>query len=276
MPLLLCAGALAVPAGAAGASNVSSNWAGYVALPGASAPRFSSVSGTWKQPVATCTAGREASSAVWAGLGGYSERSSALEQIGTDADCSSAGKPLYTAWYELIPAGPVNLKLAIHPGDEVTAAVTVRAHDVTLAIRDLSTGARYQVTRRVAAVDVSSAEWIVEAPSLCTPAGACTTLALTDFGSIAFSAASATAAGHTGAVGDPGWSSGALELRQESAVAPGRRFRRRAPAAQQLITAVPTALAEGTGAFSVAWQEQTLTQGQPPAPTLPGSGGGPT
>ena len=36
-------------------------------------------------------AGRESYSAVWVGLGGYSENASALEQIGTDADCSRSG-----------------------------------------------------------------------------------------------------------------------------------------------------------------------------------------
>ena len=274
LPALFAAGAVAAGAPAVASASVSSNWAGYVALP-ATAAHFSSVSGTWREPTATCTAGRESSSAVWAGLGGYNERSPALEQIGTDADCSRAGTPSYSAWYELIPAGPVNLRIVIHPGDEVTASATVRAHDATLAIRDLTTGAHFQVTRRVAAVDVSSAEWIVEAPSLCTASDDCSTLALTDFGSVAFSAATATAAGHTGPVADPAWSSDLIELHQEGAAVPLARSRRRGPLEHQLLTAVPSPLTQASGAFTVSWQEQPLAQEQPQGTTLPGFGGGP-
>ena len=43
-----------------------------------------------------------------------------VEQIGTDADCSS-GKPVYYAWYEMYPKFPVNLSLTINPGDTISA-----------------------------------------------------------------------------------------------------------------------------------------------------------
>src|ERR1039458_4095296 len=88
------AGLLLAPASAGAAVSVSSNWAGYVALPSASVgSRFSSVSGSWTQPSATCSAGREAYSAVWVGLGGYRENARSLEQIGTGADCTRSGSP---------------------------------------------------------------------------------------------------------------------------------------------------------------------------------------
>src|SRR5271163_704103 len=160
----------AVPADAA---NISANWAGYVAVSSANAGLgFGSVSGSWTQPRATCSRGREASSAVWVGLGGYNEHSQALEQIGTDDDCERSGQVSYSTWYELVPAAPVNLKLRVHPGDQMTASVTVRSHEVTLRIRDLSSGARFALTRAVSSIDVSSADWIVEAPSVCIGANA--------------------------------------------------------------------------------------------------------
>jgi hypothetical protein len=266
--LTLLGAAGAAPAGAAMGS---SNWAGYVASPAATS-RFRSVSGSWTQPVAACSVGRETYSATWVGLGGDSEDARALEQTGTDADCTRSGHATYSAWYELIPAGPVKVPLKVHPGDAMTASVTAHGHDVTLRLRDVTTGARYSVTRRAGRVDVSSAEWIVEAPSVCLGARLCSTLPLTDFGSVAFSFASATVGAHTGPASEPAWSATALELRQ-SAVrtvsAPGRSGRA-APAA--LISAAPSALGSADGAFTVTWAEAGA-EPETPGPTLPGFGG---
>jgi Peptidase A4 family len=277
LTLLACAAGGAALVCAAGAATVSANWAGYVASPSASVDsRFSSVSGTWAVPAVTCARGREAHSAAWVGLGGDSEDASALEQTGTDADCSRSGAAAYSAWYELIPAGPVQLPLKLRAGDEMSASVTVASHDVTLRLRDLSTGARSSTTRHVAGVDVSSAEWIVEAPSVCFAANACATLPLSDFGNVAFASATATAAGHVGTIADPSWSATALELRQSAGHdfghRPGRRFGR--PSA--LVTAAPSTLSGPDGSFSVSWQEQPIQIEPRPGPILPGfAGGGP-
>jgi Peptidase A4 family len=251
----------------AGAATVSSNWAGYVASP-ASGSRFGSVSGSWTEPAATCSAGRETYSAAWVGLGGDSEGARALEQTGTDADCTRGGRAVYSAWYELIPAGPVKVALKVHPGDTMTASVTVRGRDVTLRLRDLTTGARYSATRKVSSVDTSSAEWIVEAPSVCSATGVCGPLALTDFGTVAFSLATATAAAHTGPADDPAWSAGALELRQNALRRLAGRFGH--SSATGTISAIPSALTSETGAFTVAWEEASAQSEQPAGPTLPG------
>ena len=75
-------------------TSVSSNWSGYAVA--GSAPdvstTFTSVSGQWVQPTASCTSSRSTYSAFWVGLGGFSESSQALEQIGTSADCTASGK----------------------------------------------------------------------------------------------------------------------------------------------------------------------------------------
>ena len=121
-------GVVHAPRAAAASAESSTNWAGYaVTIPtGGAATSFTSVTGTWKQAVATCGSGDDnAASAVWVGLGGYSVTSQALEQIGTDADCSSGGPPAYYAWYELVPEPPVNLTLKIRPGDTITTSVNV-------------------------------------------------------------------------------------------------------------------------------------------------------
>jgi len=226
-------------------------------------------------PSATCTAGREAYSAAWVGLGGYGERASALEQIGTDADCARSGSASYSTWYELLPAGPVDVRLKVHPGDELTASVTVRRNDVTLRLRDLTTGARFSVTKHASRVDTSSAEWIVEAPSACVNSSSCRVLTLADFGEVAFLNATATARGRTGPVGGDAWSAGALELQQSPSAALGGRTSGRLAPPATLVLAAPSALSSTSAAFSVAWSEQAVQPEQPSAPTLSGSGGGP-
>ncbi len=255
---------------ASAAGTVSSNWAGYAALPSAGTTlALRSVSGTWQQPAATCTAGREAYSAVWVGLGGFNEGTQALEQIGSDADCTRSGRAVYSTWLELVPAAAVNLKLAVHPGDELSASVTVRAHDVLLRIRDLSTGARFSTIRRAAHIDTSSAEWIVEAPSSCS-ASACRTLALTNFGSVPFASATVVEGDRAAAIGAPPLATVPIELEQRAIQpAPAGAGARRA-AGSALITAIPSSVSPADGAFSVSWDEQTLQGEAPPAPALPG------
>jgi hypothetical protein len=255
----LLAAALGVAATAASAASaapvISSNWSGYAARETSRAAPFQSVSGEWRQPVASCRRGRESFVGVWVGLGGYAESSRALEQIGTDSDCTRAGQPVYAIWYELVPAQPVQIRVRLRPGDLVSASVTVRRHEVTLRLRDLTTGRRFGVVRRIKHIDVSSAEWIVEAPSSCLGGGSCATLPLTDFGTTTFTNATATAGGRTEGAAGPGWSTSALELRQ-SARSDG--FSAGRGAAPEVVISAPTPLSPG-GSFSVAWAEERGT-----------------
>jgi peptidase A4-like protein len=186
---------------------VSQNWAGYVA----GGTQFSSVSGSWVQPAAKCGTG-QAYSAFWVGLGGSSNQSSALEQTGTQADCTADGGTEYYAWYELVPAAPVKLDLAIKPGDHISAKVSVTGTNVTVSLSDQTTGQSTTKTLQMSEPDTSSAEWIAEAPSACDGSGSCQTLPLSDFGTVDFTSATATAGGHTGTISDPNWSAQAVQL----------------------------------------------------------------
>ena len=270
---LVCAGLVlsavaALPATAA-AANVSANWAGYVALP-RSSKSFKSVSGSWTEPTLNCSAGRETYSAVWVGLGGYHASSRGLEQIGAEADCSRNGQASYGTWYELIPAGPIALRLRTHPGDHMTASVTVIGQDATLRLRDMTAGTRYSVTRHVSSVDTSSAEWIIEAPSSCFTTSACQTLPLSDFGTVSFSSATATEGAQTAPADSPSWSDVGLELRQGSGVpTPAGGRRAGAESGASLIDATPSSLSGSQGAFTVHWREEPLQAGEerPPGPS---------
>jgi hypothetical protein len=254
--------ALGVAPAVASANTVSSNWAGYVALPSSSGQQgFTSVSGSWRVPHVTCSAGEPGYSAAWVGLGGYSQNSGALEQVGTDADCSRSGRAHYDSWFELIPAAPVAIGLRAGPGDEMTGSVTVRGHDVTLRLRDLTKGTHYSTTRRVSRVDTSSADWILEAPSSCE-GESCETLPLSDFGTASFLATSATSSPHTGPLQDPHWSAVGLELRQgaQRGVA---RFADGRGQGVSLITATPSSVTGGLGAFTVTWAETRFSAEAP-------------
>jgi hypothetical protein len=216
---------------------VSSNWAGYVvtgtgtpvssdpgsALPSAdssspsgSPTTFTSVTATWKQPKATCDGARPTFSAVWVGLGGFNADSQALEQIGTEADCRQSGKPAYLAWYELVPAPPVNLGLRIVPGDTITASVNVNGTSVLVQIKDRTRRTSFTKQLTISSPDLTAADWIVEAPSVCNSSGSCQPLPLANFGSVSFTRIATTGGGHAGTVTDPSWSPTPIQLTPRS------------------------------------------------------------
>jgi Peptidase A4 family len=191
-------------------SQYSANWAGYAAHRGA--VNFREVSGTWKQPSLSCAPGRHTYSAYWVGLGGFSVSSSALEQIGTESDCTAGGGQTASAWYEILPYS-TPISMSVRPGDTMTASVTAAGHRVTLTLLDVTRNHAFNKVLGASSVDVSSAEWIVEAPSQCFGQNACTILPLAPFGSATFtSAAAQTANGHTGSISDPFWGFTRLNL----------------------------------------------------------------
>jgi len=213
--------------------------------------KLTSVSGIWVVPTATCSAGHEAYSAVWVGLGGYHEHAEGLEQLGTEQDCNDKGLASYAAWFEILPASPHAIHINVHPGDTVSASTTVAGHSVTFRMRDLTTGARYATTRHTATTDVSSADWILEAPSTCATSGRCTALQLANVGTVDFASAAATAGRQTKPAGDAVWSNATLKLEQASVTLPGRPFHAeaepRAGSTRTLLAAATSAAAAPTG-----------------------------
>src|SRR5438309_2124125 len=133
----ICAGVLALLAGAPAAladSTQSTNWAGYAVHGGGVSYR--SVEGTWTEPSASCVRGASTYSSYWVGIGGYSATSQALEQIGTEVDCSAGGGMSSTAWYEMVPAPSTPVRLGVRPGDVMQASVTISASTATLVLNN--------------------------------------------------------------------------------------------------------------------------------------------
>ena len=197
----------------------SENWAGYAVTAAAGASTtFRAVSGTWVQPRATCSEAGATYSGFWVGLGGF-VGSKALEQIGTSSDCTDSAAATYSAWYELIPAPPVPIKLKVAAGDTISALVAVSGSNVTLRIRNVTRHGVFTKKLTSSALDLTSAEWVAEAPSSCDGFGRCRTLPLTNFGTITFSgAAAATSDGAGGTISNPAWATTALRLVSRSPV----------------------------------------------------------
>jgi Peptidase A4 family len=244
---------IAAPAASATRSG-SSNWAGY-AVHGAT---FQQISAHWRQPRAACVRGKATYSAMWVGLGGFSITSNALEQIGTELDCMVGGGVASSAWYELVPSQSHTLGLRIRPGDEVSASVAFGASGVTMAIADLTSGRSFQRTLHPTTVDVTSAEWILEAPSACIQGtNFCRTLPLTDFGHATFT--TARALGGTGTLGTI--SSGAWAHTRINLVPNGQQFATNHSGAVPFGTARPSSLSPNGGTFNVTFRRVYVPPG---------------
>jgi hypothetical protein len=248
----LAVAAFASLGGAAAASAdtaQSSNWAGYAVH--RSGVQFKKVSGTWTQPQAICTPGQATYSAAWVGIGGFAVDSPALEQIGTESDCTAAGRAVSSAWYELVPAASRPVKLTVKPGDRMRAGVTVTGGEATLTLTNLTRHRSFTKRLHPSVVDTTSAEWILEAPSVCSRSWSCHTLPLADFGSTGFTAAAATTTqGHRGTINDRAWTTTKINL-----AATGRTFV--SDASSPPATAVASSLSAQGSAFTVTYRGAT-------------------
>ena len=229
----------------------SSNWSGYAVH--RSGVTFHSVTGTWREPKLTCQNGKETFSSYWVGIGGYSTNSKALEQTGTEEDCTSRGKLHAFAWYETVPSPSVPVKLQVPPGDLIQGQVLISGHTVTLTLRDETKHTQFSKVLNASPIDVTSAEWIVEAPSECMGLYNCVTLPLADFGTTPFASASAqTTAGQPGPISSPLWNTTEIRLipHKSPSTLGGHRLGRSG-------RATPSALKSGGAAFSVAYSPLT-------------------
>jgi len=236
----------------------SSNWSGY-AVTGAS---FTDATGTWKQPVARCRSGSATSSSFWVGIGGFAQDAPSLEQLGSVADCDAQGRQTYRLWWEVIPAPAQFISLQVAPGDVLNAALVVSGQNVIFSIKNQTHGTRFSKTVTVQhAVDTSSAEWIAEAPSLCTSSAtsSCRVVPLTNFGSVGFTNLATVGDGHAGTITDPLWTLTPIALASTS----------RYTAQSNPSGAQPANVSADGRAFSVSFQS-TLATANRPAGLKPG------
>jgi hypothetical protein len=235
LSFLMAASALPVPQltlapRAHNASSNSTNWSGY-AVTGASGS-VSNAKGSWTVPAiqGTCPSTNQYSS-FWVGIDGFN--SGTVEQTGTDSDCQN-GAPTYYAWYEFYPHPSFLISgLTIHPGDHMTAQANFNGRSFVVTITDTTTGLSFSTSAKVRGAQRSSAEWIAEAPS--SSGGI---LPLANFGTVSFSASTATIGGTTGTIGSFGTAVQQITMVTSSGT----------------VKAQPSALSSGGDSFSVTWK----------------------
>jgi len=195
LPIIRDQGAGQAPTGA---PTISLNWSGYVVQ---SPSKFKDVSSTFVQPAVTCNGVSPEATSNWVGLDGYTNGT--VEQTGTIANCKGANDktPVYKAWYEMFPAGSVNV-FTVKPGDLMSVAVRYKNGKFHLKIADLTSGKSFKHSATCNSCQRSSAEWIIERPAFCTNAS-CTHAvigALPDFVTTKMNNAVATAGSVSGSI----------------------------------------------------------------------------
>jgi hypothetical protein len=151
-----------------GGTTSSLNWSGYAVTPGSG---ITAVSSTFKVPSAGLVPPGFA--ATWTGIGGYN--TSDLIQAGT-AEQSLPNNPVlgpqYYAWYELLPNSETLLtncsgdaNCTVTPGDSVSVNISnVSGNTWSISLAD---SGKWSWSKNVTyASSRSSAEWILEAPTL--------------------------------------------------------------------------------------------------------------
>jgi hypothetical protein len=147
------------PAPAAPTVN-SRNWSGYALTGGP----FTSASGSFNVPAVTPSS-VSSSTAEWVGIDGWGAGASSIIQAGIAQDYSATfGETRTYAWYELYPAPPFPLPMAVAAGDQVTVSISeVAAGSWDVLVKDATNGQSSNSEFSYGGI-ASTAEWIVEAP----------------------------------------------------------------------------------------------------------------
>lgn len=151
-----------------GGTTTSLNWSGYAVTPGSG---ITAVASTFKVPSAGLDPPGFA--ATWAGIGGYN--TSDLIQAGVEED-SLPSNPLlgnqYQAWYEILPASETPISncsgdanCTVTPGDQVSVDIhNVSGNTWSISLTDAG---KWSWSHNIPySSSESSAEWILEAPTL--------------------------------------------------------------------------------------------------------------
>jgi hypothetical protein len=198
------------------------NWAGYAVTNETNSVTY--VSAYWTVPAVVGAVGTTCpdpvetwlDAAVWIGIDGFSN--GYVEQTGTSSDCVY-GQVQYYAWFEFYPAISVPLPGAdqVFPRDVMYAYINYTAPNFGIWIQDttLAHAWHFSLLGTNPGAPRDSAEWITEAAFGCITAD-CSLgnfLALTDFGTVTFTHATATVVcsackvpgKHTFPVSSPSW-----------------------------------------------------------------------
>lgn len=173
--------------------RTTTNWSGY-AIDGGP---FTSASAAWTVPYVFSNGGD--ASATWVGIDGDSSANPTLIQVGTHQNYSHGFLgfgvgPEYYAWYEVLPEPEQRLPNPVAPGDHMLAIVSLSGDlqpgsPMSWLIFLMNQTQNWTATQTVTYPGaLTSAEWIVEAPTACPSLGSCHIQQLANYNSVTFDA----------------------------------------------------------------------------------------
>jgi hypothetical protein len=138
------------------------NWSGYAINSGT----YTSVSGSWTVPTViapTTHPSKSYYSSTWVGIDGFINTN--LIQAGTEEDWIG-GSAHYDSWWEILPSDEIRINsIAVNPGDVMTVSITQGNPLWTITVTDTTNGQAF-TTNQAYSGQMSSAEWIQEAPTV--------------------------------------------------------------------------------------------------------------
>ncbi len=189
-----------------GATATSSyNWSGYADVT-TTAGTFTQVGGSWTTPAVTCNK-EDTITSEWVGLDGAN--SGTVEQDGT-LDWCFQDVATYFTWYEMYPAGTVEVGTSLQPGDQIAASVLRSGTSYTLALTDSTHPANSFSQTTTCALTTcldTSAEWIAERPTFSIGIAP-----LAEYGHWALTNGTQTANGTAGTINSFGTAAGRLKF----------------------------------------------------------------
>jgi hypothetical protein len=167
------------------ASVLTLNWSGYIVAADSNQPR--AITGaTTTITVPVLSKEMEGKSAIWVGVGGANDDNH-LIQAGVEANQNKNG-PEYYAWYELFPEPQTRILMSVRAGDNITISLQLLNSQWNVTINNLTAGQNFTTSAKYES-SMSSAEWILEAPTVCETSG-CTIASLPRFDIVTFSRSS--------------------------------------------------------------------------------------
>ena len=166
------------------------------------------ISGYWVVPEVIASCSQNTFSSSWVGIDGYN--SSTVEQIGTEQDWANGAQQNY-AWFEMYPNYSFEIVgFPVNVGDLISGLIQYIGSGIfIMTIANHTHGVAYTVPAQntiSTTAQRSSAEWILEAPSLNG------ILPLADFGTIDFSSCVAVINEGIGAINNPSWQNTELTM----------------------------------------------------------------
>jgi len=141
----------------------STNWSGYAVTDGP----YTSVTGTFTVTSLDSSDTPSENLVEWVGIDGFNDRSLVQAGVQEEVDPYAPSGFIVKPWWEIIPAPATYITtMTVSPGDQVTVTITkLSTDDWSITLKDDTSGESFN-TDQTYDGPATSAEWIVEAPTI--------------------------------------------------------------------------------------------------------------